>query len=613
MGVRNWLITGVLLCCAAARAEVAVFDPAAGQLTIPSVAVGASVYVGVKLVDTGGLVFALQTATEQRPPGAAFASYDPITGLVSIPLVSAGPVNYTGVLLRDLGGLRFEVVGATATAAPAKFAAPALWLDAWAGRYDTGYGDWELSLVDPSAPSDLKAVDRLPFATRGQVLRLPGAGLDPTTGRVSGVGTRHLVYVKNSATYRVTLDKTGNPVVPVAQPELDLFSGNTSTLASLTGDRVTRYWFHTGRMRKSDLTPGGGAATLAGPPGELAMSAVGWVWDTATGQIDRVLWNGDLTGNLYSTDDALTAWKSLGANEQTITTPRAIMPRGMVMPGVGLRRYDRVSDTIRAIYAGQTLFEGGAVDESAFYALAVSSGVARLLRCPDMDGVDCVALPPGAPAVGAGITAMTTGHLVSNPFGLRAVAFSKADGSATELTLPGFASVFWGKLAIGHLTVAGDRVPYSGLRDGAGGPRRVVGTMRTDGTDRREYEGGFVNISSHVSAMAAHRLASQDAMPVQRVLVRRATTTDTTALAWLDMTTGELGPDVLSLPTAYFDETGHYRVPASVNPYFWLTSTPGTLGVSIERDVGPTPLQRLDAYLVKDGVSPLTRLTQNVP
>lgn len=107
------------LAASAAPAEVALFDDVSGQVTIPSVSVGASTYVNVTLQHIGNLVFTLQSATEQVPRlGPGSASYDLATGVLSIPDVLVGCTNYVDVRLANIGNFSFTVLAATPRVAP---------------------------------------------------------------------------------------------------------------------------------------------------------------------------------------------------------------------------------------------------------------------------------------------------------------------------------------------------------------------------------------------------------------------------------------------------------------------------------------------------------------
>lgn len=96
-----------------ALAEVSVFDPATNLVTIPSVSVGSATYTGVTLLNSGNFVFALQGATEQKPPGASVASYDLGSGLLRIPAVLVGGSTYLDVQLLNSGNFSFSLQGAT--------------------------------------------------------------------------------------------------------------------------------------------------------------------------------------------------------------------------------------------------------------------------------------------------------------------------------------------------------------------------------------------------------------------------------------------------------------------------------------------------------------------
>lgn len=92
-------------------AEVINFDAATGVVTIPSVSVGPSTYVNVRLQADANFVFSVAAATPQQPATPGVATF--ADGLLTLPAVQVGSQTYLDVTLRDAGNLSFTLQSAT--------------------------------------------------------------------------------------------------------------------------------------------------------------------------------------------------------------------------------------------------------------------------------------------------------------------------------------------------------------------------------------------------------------------------------------------------------------------------------------------------------------------
>jgi hypothetical protein len=70
---------------------------------------------------------------------------------------------------------------------------------------------YDLAVVDPDAPGALVSVDQVPAlsASSAWMVHIYGGTWNAATGKLVDPGVRHVVYLKNGAIYRVTLDKGG--------------------------------------------------------------------------------------------------------------------------------------------------------------------------------------------------------------------------------------------------------------------------------------------------------------------------------------------------------------------------------------------------------------------
>lgn len=171
--LRSVTLTAALF-AAAAQAQVATFDPATFTINVPSVSVGTASFTNLRLLHVGNLVFAIQSASEQRPamPGAAVANFDFATATLTLPALRVGDATFLDVGLR-LGTTGFVIASAselpasvsaevaafaraveeqTATAVPATGAARMALTDScWAGNGRTRanfIADWDANSAD---------------------------------------------------------------------------------------------------------------------------------------------------------------------------------------------------------------------------------------------------------------------------------------------------------------------------------------------------------------------------------------------------------------------------------------------------------------------------------
>ena len=115
MSIRNFrktLLAAAACVTSAAWAQVAVYDGTSNVLTIPSVKVGASTFVGVTLLNKGNFQFSLQGATEQIPAADALSRYDATTNVLTLPAVKVGSTTFLNVKLLNTGNFVFALQGA---------------------------------------------------------------------------------------------------------------------------------------------------------------------------------------------------------------------------------------------------------------------------------------------------------------------------------------------------------------------------------------------------------------------------------------------------------------------------------------------------------------------
>lgn len=113
-----WMLGTLMLASDAFAA--ALFDPATGLLTLPSVRVGAASFVDVRLalVNPATYTFTLRAATAQEPAAAPDITFDATSGMLKIPFVSVGAAAYS-VTMQLVDAASYTFTLSTAELVPA--------------------------------------------------------------------------------------------------------------------------------------------------------------------------------------------------------------------------------------------------------------------------------------------------------------------------------------------------------------------------------------------------------------------------------------------------------------------------------------------------------------
>jgi hypothetical protein len=472
-------------------------------------------------------------------------------------------------------------------------------------------GTYTLGLVDPDSAAPPVPVDQLVASTNSNsILRIRGGAIDAATGHVLDPAVRNLVYLKAGSLYRLNLDKGAG--IPAPQRI------STETQATLpwivavsdSGDDALISYFEAGNsnaVRYVGLRSSSGTAPRSAPqrPGDLFPGSLrGWATDPATGQITTLYWV--YSGTIYSTDSQFGNRADIVTYGSGIAAPwngvgfqtGGRMGRGLFFFADGsLRRLDFRSGTIREVHAGvRVTATNGVVDDTHGYVLALTASDVQLLRVADDDTTPAQVIASGASLLGLPrINLQTRDHLIfiTGAVGQNATSIRKADGVITRLPAAAptpTGSFIWDLDGL-HGGTVGDRVYYSNGTS--------VGSVKGDGTDRREFSGAFNLTRMLPATIAPHRLHwAETGLPAAKVLLWRGST-----FAWLDLATGELGATV---------GTGSVELGLTAAPYRDLMPGRATT-INDDAFVAAGATLRLDSYFLTDQADSLLRLTNNIP
>lgn len=607
-----------------ATAQIAIFDTATGWVDIPSVAVGGKVYIKVRLKDTGGLVFQLQAATLEQPNATPpIAHYDAATAVLDLPIVNAGAVNYHNVTLKNIGNYTFTVQSGTAVAALARIPAPPRWIETWSSAdADPRTGTYTLSVVDPLAANTLMTVDTIsvPDMALGSA-RVHGGTFDPISGQVIDPGVRHLAYTRGGKLYHVNLDRNSGTVpVPVQMTtETNALSAPILQAQSARGDdAVFRYTTGLGdryvRLSATATTAPLQAATF---PGDAQTTGLlGSIVDPDSGILLGLIWSSRTPNNshrLFRTAADFSGPVSIGVYSTAISNvtgdSMARMMRGWTYVADGaLRRYDFATHEVSVMLQNADLFGVALHDDDSLFIRTRQGAVQTLMRCVDARTASCVTLFSGA-EVGTAETSVlsqnSTHVQITSIGGTATVSVRKADGAVTRLDFPSTDTVR--QWAAGNGQAVGERLFY--WRNN--GTRSLVGSVKGDGSDRREFEGTPVTSAWALPArVAAHRLGYREHMsPYAKLLVRVGPAGNgSERLAWLDGSTGELSADLGSVPSSFFNTFSSF--PVTEHPYPQMHGNISSVGLRREtvRQFQPT-ITVLDAFMIGVQAPAIVRLT----
>jgi hypothetical protein len=340
---------------------------------------------------------------------------------------------------------------------------------------------------------------------------------------------------------------------------------------------------------------------------------MGWTVD-ASGRIARLLWTSSPAAGgqrLFSTDTDFGDLRQHALFTTTIdtltlglsTSGGGRLRRGQFFIAEGhLQRLDFATLTTRIVRADVgRRFDGGLFDDTHLYLRVTDEVTPRLIRAADDDSSPAEVLASGAGVASAVGLSQTRTHLVrlgGSPFGSEAATMPKAGGAWTPLpaATPGPGEVFSWASAFGFVQPDSERVYYTvGLR---------TGSVRVDGTDRKEQAGLPIMKSALPARLAPHRLQTSELQQLaSRTLLR-----DGNTLRWLDLATGDPGPVVGSQPAGA--EFGNATLPVAeftlgrAGSFGWQQTVAGTGGGS---------QVRLDALLVGDAAGSLRRLSSFIP
>lgn len=564
-----------------AQAQVARFDAATGELHIPTVAVGASVYADVRLKDAGGLVFGLQAAVLALPSGApGWAQFDAGANLLRLPQVLVGTQLYRDVVLQHLGDYRFALQSATAAASPPVVRAPARWLDVWLDTQrltssTSAFAELQLGLLDP-APGVTSAteVDRIlvKFGSSESVTRIPGGHFDPLTHTLTEAGTRQLIYgdEQEARHYRLLLDRRADGSLP--QPEVlpaACSKPRPQVLAhSATGDELV---LQCGDQQFQALPLTGGAVAFAAPePGSSPFYPtllVGAQRDPDTGALRHLYWLARRTRDAATvTASRLLRTDARGQGAVLLfETPLGISAsagglalRQGLFVGMGgvLVRHDFASGGTRQVSDLTINFTSPVADADHF----MMPGPSGVLRCPDHADATCVTLPNAAAFIlqTGGRSPHSPQHVAKASSGAVAQLVRKADGAL--LTVPALGSLRGSSLLLqggagGGGLVTAERLLFARAANESGQLNWRVGSVDTQGADLRETAGSFLFPYARWAVAAPAHLGSwrADLLPTvqpqlrpseQQLLWNPVVANGRTgfALQWLQRASGNAGP-----------------------------------------------------------------------
>jgi hypothetical protein len=480
---------------------------------------------------------------------------------------------------------------------------------------------YDLAVVDPDAPAALIPIDRMPAHATGssRMVHVLGGAWDAASGTLLDPGVRHVVYLKDGAVYRVTLDKgAGTPgavrLSTESQADTGLFvaAQNRDGSDALIGYLATRQPGQPSVPRYVRLSTPASSVPLAAPvfPGDpIYGHASGWTLDADSGAIVSLLWSNVMAsggGRLFRTDADLAGAANIAVFTDLPAAPWAgagvanggHLARGhFFLAGGALRRYDHATGDIRLVFPNVTGTLGGVFDDGHAYLRLTTPAGARLVRASDTPDSSGVAIADAA-FIGDTDTSFkqTRDYLVFvTNSGADAVSVRKTDGAQVTLPNAGGLLFTWhvpGAVGILDGNTAGNRVYYS--YSGAG---NVVGSVLADGTDRRELPGLATTIAALPPAVAPHRLVHANigwALPFTRFLVNNGN-----EKRWVDAATGEVVASVGSVPAALVNAG------ASLPYYGHVIGRVGAFGHAAGN--------RADAWMVSGQPGSLVRLTSNIP
>jgi Immunoglobulin I-set domain len=559
------------------------------------------------------------------------------------PIAGATAASYTtpATVLAD-SGTRFAVVVSNDLASTASAEASLTvtgtvpstgrYVEAWSSADASSTGSYRFGIVDPQAPGLPVEIDTLPFvatSSLSMIHRVRGGSYDATTGTVSAVGTRYVVYLKDGRAYKVKLDKTGSTPVPeLLTADTGIVKDSLQLLTqSLSGDdALFSYTINTFQSRYVRLSAPAGSVGTPGAtyPGDaISGTLVQALHDPTSGSITGYLWAGygalgDPGLRLFRTDANFAKPVSIARYTTGDFTVKIGMGgltpgmhrKGLFLIGDGvLRRYDFATGTLRDLYPGVTkkLFGANFDDDSMYLPVQTTDGP-KLIAARDDNSSAARVLPPGAPLDTAGlIIRQTKDYIVflTNSAGT-AVSVRKSDGVQT--VLPNASGLIFSWLPLGPVTLVdgysvGNRVFYFRTDSTVG---NMTGSVAADGSDRKEHSGLLTLIGALPDTVQAHRLFTSElgGLPVERVLLAAGTTKK-----WLSIATGDIGATIGTLGAKTPD------IGCSETPYQnCLIGQNGTAGNKAYVEVTPgTKVWRVDSWFLSDQTNSLLRLTTNIP
>lgn len=504
------------------------------------------------------------------------------------------------------------------------------YLEVWATiDSTTATGRYDFAAVDPSAPTNLIAVDQTPFfnPSFSSLRRVLGGVYDPNTATLSDIGSRHVVYLKGGSIYKVTLDNTGPTPAPVrlsAETQAQAASLLVSA-QSLSGDEALISYREglldqTRFVRLSTVS----AATPFQPPLFPGDSVNGflitWSNDPTTGAITGYIWNSlTATGQwrLFRTDANFGNPTNLAMYAHPILSAASALFGGNMRRGFffiadgALRRLDFASGDIRQVMPGITGMIGGPQfdDENIYVRVQTATGI-QLVKAGDTHTSTAIPLATG-PAAGTlnGLFKQTRDYLIviTNQFA-HIWSIRKSDGAMTVLPPTTgflFSWVVAGAPGLLNSNVAGNRVFYSNI-DAAGNP--ILGSVLADGTNRKEVVGRAMGFGVFPDTIAPHRLSvglNPFMYPYDQFLVVVGQEpvpagSATLPLAWMNAGTGDLGAVVgserVSLSLAGSGISGITS---------WVKGRADTFTIEVNG--------RYDAFYFTEQAGSLLRLSTHIP
>jgi hypothetical protein len=480
---------------------------------------------------------------------------------------------------------------------------------------------YDLAVVDPDAPGTLVPVDLVPAlsASSAWMVHIYGGTWNAATGKLADPGVRHVVYLKNGAIYRVTLDKGGVAPTAVRLSTESAAESGTLVVAAQNrdgSDALIGYMVRVGLNsvpRYVRLSTPAGSAPLAPPQfagDTLYGRPVGWSLDAGTGEVTAIVWSSVTSGGgsrLFRTDVGFGGATSIA----TFTTLNTSSPwfggtgfNGGRMAGGrffvadnALRRYDDATGDIRLVFADVVgVVASGTFDDTHAYVRVTTSAGPRLVRAPDTPDSTGVVISSAA-VIGDpnAVLRQTRDYLVFvTDLGANAVSIRKSDGAQTML--PNVSGLLFTWNVAGAMfsvdgNSEGNRVWYTYA--GAG---NVVGSVAADGTDRKEFTALPTSTVGLASSVAPHRLVAASVFgskPFTRFLVNAGN-----EKRWVDAVSGEVIGAVGSMPA------GLTNAGASVPYYGFAIGRYGAIGIASSGSA--------DAWLLSDQAGSLVRLTNRI-